>query len=400
MMARLACHWRAGRKFLIRHLDQHGLRCPEWDGQFVGCTDDCRSKLSQKHYRIPAKAAKSALLPSRKHGRPGDRESSSGEFVQSGMALRQQGSPAWDRLRVLATMLVFALLAGCASLPDRELEAIGTELVADKVEFAAVEPYALRSKLAYQAEPAIRSAFPRTVRVATPANSNVQYFLEQDDAAKTQTITVRGTANKINLDQDLEIKIRDDRSIGNPVHAGFDADARAVFDDVKPFLKPGYTITVTGHSLGGAVAALLGIYLIEEKYKVAKVITFGQPRFTTAAGVSKLGFLPLTRYVDENDIIPLVPPSGISDPVYGPYEHVGPEIILLDGPYYVYLPKHDANRISIGDLGRNVNVANLQDHKMDKYIARTQSKATKSVQVPYGEREKYSTKPARKVATN
>jgi hypothetical protein len=312
----------------------------------------------------------------------------------------QTRNPAFGQLQFLASLLLVALLAGCATLPNRELEAIGSELVADKVEFAAVEPYATRSKLAYQAEPAIRAAFADTVRVATPANSDVQYFLEQDDARKTQTITVRGTANKINLDQDLEIKIREDRSIGIPVHAGFDADAQAVFADVKPFLKPGYTITVTGHSLGGAVAALLGIYLIEEKYKVAKVITFGQPRFTTAAGVAKLGFLPLTRYVDENDIIPLVPPSGISDPVHGPYEHVGPEIILLDGPYYVYLPKHDATRISIGDLGRNVNLANLQDHKIDKYIARTQSKVANSVQVPYDEREKYATKPARKIASN
>jgi triacylglycerol lipase len=320
--------------------------------------------------------------------------------LRAGLSGLQSPYPAVSRLRLLAALLLVALLAGCATLPNRELEAIGSELAPDKVDFAAAEPYAARSKAAYKSEADIRTAFPKTVRVAIPANSDVQYFIEQDDSAKTQTITVRGTANKINLDQDLEIKIREDRQAGIPVHAGFDEDAKAVLDDVRPFLKPGYTISVTGHSLGGAVAALLGVYLIEEKYKVAKVVTFGQPRFTTAAGVAKLGFLPLTRYVDENDIIPLVPPSAISDPAYGPYEHVGPEIILLDGPYYVFLPKHDATRISIGDLGRNVNLANLQDHKIDKYIARTQSKVPQSTQVPYDEREKYATRPARKVAAD
>ena len=103
--------------------------------------------------------------------------------------------------------------------------------------------------------------------------------------------------------------MREDRKVDIPVHAGFDLAARAIYNDVKSHLKPGYKTKLTGHSLGGAVAALLAIYLIEDGVQVESVVTFGQPRFTTTDGVKRLGFLPLTRIVDANDIVPMVAPA-------------------------------------------------------------------------------------------
>ena len=180
-----------------------------------------------------------------------------------------------------------------------------------------------------------------------------------------------------------------DRKFNIPVHAGFDLAARAIYNDVKPYLKPGYKIYLTGHSLGGAVAAVLAIYLIEDGEPVERVGTFGQPRFTTGDGVKRLGFLPLTRIVDENDIVPLVPPGFVSDPRYGPYEHVGAEVILLAGPDFVFLPFHDANRIAIGEFWRMVSYADLQDHQMKKYLGRIADKTAGANEVPYTDREKF-----------
>ena len=85
------------------------------------------------------------------------------------------------------------------------------------------------------------------------------------------------------------------------------------------------------HSLGGAVAAILTIYMIEDGVEVVRVVTFGQPQFTTADGVKRLSFLPLARVVDENDVVPMVPPATATNLSFGPYEHVGPEVILLEG---------------------------------------------------------------------
>ena len=113
--------------------------------------------------------------------------------------------------------------------------------------------------------------------------------------------------------------MRDDRATKIPIHTGFDQDARAVWKDAQPYLKNGYQTYLVGHSLGGAVAAILGIYMIEDGYKVDKIYTYGQPRFTTATGVAQLGFLPLMRVVDENDLVPLLPPGLMVNKKYGPY---------------------------------------------------------------------------------
>lgn len=295
-------------------------------------------------------------------------------------------------LRATTWALCCVLLTACASLPNAELSQLGSELVAQQIDFVALQPYALRSKAAYGSQTAIQKAYPHTVRIASPSNIEVQYFLEVDDMRREQFITVRGTANKKNLDEDFEIAVREDHKFDVPVHAGFDADAKAIYADVRGQLKPDYQTFVTGHSLGGAIAALLGLYLIEDNYKVVRIVTFGQPRFTTEKGVERLGFLPLTRIVDENDIIPMVPPATVTDPVHGPYAHVGAEIILLQGPDYVYLPTHDATRIDIGEFWREIGIENLDDHKMDHYLDRLKMKSTSAIQVAYNNREKFVTK--------
>ena len=65
---------------------------------------------------------------------------------------------------------------------------------------------------------------------------------------------------------------------------------------------------MTGHSLGGAVAAILTAYMVNDGYKVERCVTFGQPKFTNADGVAQLEKLPITRVVDENDLVPMLPP--------------------------------------------------------------------------------------------
>jgi hypothetical protein len=296
----------------------------------------------------------------------------------------------------LAGALALCLLTACIGVSNKEIQALGSTVTTEKVDFVELTSYAVRAKAAYASETAIRSQYPATVRVSSPDKTDAQYFLEQDDKAKVQYIAIRGTANRKNLLEDVEMRIRLDLALAIPVHFGFDQTTRALYADMKPYLKPGYKTYVTGHSLGGAIAALLAIYLVEDKYDVVKVVTFGQPKFTTTHGVQQLGFLNLVRVVDENDIIPMLPPTSIINRTHGVYEHAGPEVIVLEGQEYVYLPTHDADRISIGELGRSLNLASLADHHMDNYVRRISEKSGGGVPVSYNARENFI--PSRRVA--
>jgi triacylglycerol lipase len=302
------------------------------------------------------------------------------------------------RLFLLAILAAcVATLTACAGISTAELDKLGSTVVHANIDFVDIYAYAERSNTAYEDKKAIKSKYPLTIRINSPDATEVRYFLERDDKTHTQFVTVRGTHTNKNLAEDLDITVREDRKFDIPVHAGFDAAARAVYNDLKSHLKPGYKTYVTGHSLGGAVAAILAIYLIEDGVQVERVVTFGQPRFTTIDGVKRLGFLPLTRIVDENDIVPMVAPSAYTDPKFGPYDQVGPEVILLEGPDFVYLPSHDAARIDLGEFWRSLSFADLKDHEMQKYLRRIASKATRATQVPYNQREKYVVSSAEQV---
>jgi hypothetical protein len=305
-----------------------------------------------------------------------------------------------------AAVIVFVavsplVLSACVGGSTKELQALGATITPATVDFVELTAYAGRAKTAYATEPAIRLAYPYTVRVSSPGETDAQYFLERDDKARTQYVSVRGTANKKNLSEDMKIKVRQDTRIDIPVHSGFDVTAQALYADMKPYLKPGYTTYVTGHSLGGAIAVLLAIYMIEDGNKVARVVTFGQPKFTTSAAVGRLDFLALTRVVDENDMVPMLPPVTTHDKTHGTYEHVGPEVILLEGPNFVFLPDHDAARLSVDEFWRSVSFASLDDHHMDNYLHRLSTKSDGAVEVPYNKREKYvAPKKARAPATH
>jgi hypothetical protein len=288
---------------------------------------------------------------------------------------------------------VVLLLAACVSISQSELRTLGSTLSETTIDFADLHRHAVRAHTAYASESVIRSQYPATVRVSTPAGTDVLYFLERDDQAKIQYIAVRGSVDRKTLSEDLEVEIHEDEKTGLPVHKGFDADADALYADLKPHLKHGYKTYFTGHSLGGAVAALLTVYAVQDGYDVVRVITFGQPRFTTAAGVERLASIPITRVVDENDMVPMLPPATRAHAQYGPYEHVGEEIILLEGPYYAFLSSHDANRMAIGEFWRSMAYSDLPDHKMEKYLARLAAKAKGATQVPYNDRERYVARP-------
>ena len=64
-------------------------------------------------------------------------------------------------------------------------------------------------------------------------------------------------------------------------------------------------IELTGHSLGGAVALIVGALLMRDEIKPAQIVTFGAPR---CGRLKILDGVLVTQYRHGKDIVPLVPP--------------------------------------------------------------------------------------------
>jgi len=122
------------------------------------------------------------------------------------------------------------------------------------------------------------------------------------------------------LKSDVDIWLTDWQQ-GGKVHRGFKEALEEVWPDLLPYIRnlhgKGCKIWFTGHSLGAALATLSA-----GRYSSAQgVYTFGSPRVGNE--VFKENFdAKIYRIVNNNDIVPQVPPRG-------KYVHVG-ELKLLD----------------------------------------------------------------------
>lgn len=256
-------------------------------------------------------------------------------------------------------------------------------------DFQTIHWYAQRAKAAYLDEATVRSGFPALKRFQLMQDIDVQYFLEVFPEQRLQVISVRGTANFENAFEDAEYIPAEDQKSGNYVHKGFERDAIAVLNDVRPYLSPGYKTRVTGHSLGAAISTLLMVMLRPQGILLDRSINFGQPKVTNAAGAKAFGDLPLTRVVDENDVVPRLPPITLLDSAHGFYEHFGDEVILLSGPYFAYETASVADKQSVGEFWKNLFHQSITEHYMDNYLSNIVGKMGKCVQVAYTQKNQY-----------
>jgi len=183
-------------------------------------------------------------------------------------------------------------------------------------------------------------------------------FLVQSEDGRVVVLAYRGTepANLVNwlTSVDLypeQVAIPLPGAAGmSGVHGGFYRNTRAtryaiiralmralsgksVFDDGGKVEHPLEALYITGHSLGGAMAALMAVLLVSQPdhygciiKKLKAVYTFGQPMIgdrTLAAACQADPFLgrKLIRYIYQHDIVPHLPPKASVD-----FGHFGQEL--------------------------------------------------------------------------
>ena len=212
--------------------------------------------------------------------------------------------------------------------------------------------------------------------------TQVSYFLTHVNGV--QTVAIRGTANVQNVMVDLDVNLKQDTQLGIQVHQGFSSAALAVYNDLKSSIKKDQPIQTTGHSLGGAVALLLGMYLKQDGYPLTSIITFGQPKVTNVGGSQQYSNLPLTRVVTTEDIVPLVPPlSPFQLKELDIYWHNGEELILMQGNQYALTSGLKSMMRATKIISVLPDERNLNAHKMTTYLDLINTKSESAKQVPY-----------------
>ncbi|MDH5443997.1 MAG: lipase family protein [Gammaproteobacteria bacterium] len=259
---------------------------------------------------------------------------------------------------------------------------------AEERNFSVIKNYALLSNASYEGESSARDESKRQgyefSQYGTASGVEVAYFLGTNHKTRTQIIAVRGTANIDNVYVDADFKLMLDKHTSNMLHSGFAASGAAIYKAVKPKLKRDYTINTTGHSLGGAVALVLAMYLEQDEFTVGKVITFGQPKVTNITGAKRYNYMDITRVVTPKDVVPLVPPFDPIDIKNADlYWHTGEELILLEGKEYSTASGIPSMLRTVQFFKETPDERNIQNHFMTLYIELINKKLNDPKKVPY-----------------
>lgn len=283
------------------------------------------------------------------------------------------------RLKLKTSILTLMLIFSSAILLANET---------GSVDFIAIHKQASFANAAYQAEDKIRAFLESNnytlTLYKTVSDIQISYFLATNKQTKTQVISVRGTTNIENVMVDISLKLRPDRNMGIQLHEGFAFAARRVYAELKPLLKADYKIRTSGHSLGGAVALILAMYLDADQFNIDQVITFGQPKVTNLAGANKVSHINIIRVVTPLDVVPLVPPLDPLD-IYNldVYWHVGKEVILLAENQYAILEGLDSMLRATRFTQQPFNQENIENHNMSVYLDMIEAKTKSSRLMPY-----------------
>jgi len=283
------------------------------------------------------------------------------------------------RLKPVTLILILVLIFTNAALAVSET---------GKIDFVAIHEQAGFASAAYDSEDRIRAfvetqGYTLTLFKIDPA-IQVSYFLATNESTRTQVISVRGTANTENAMVNISVKLRLDKATGIYFHEGFRAAANRVYAELKSLLNPDYKIRTTGHSLGGAVALILAMYLDLDQFNIDQVTTFGQPKVTNIAGATRLNLINIVRVVMPLDPVPLIPPL---DPLdinnIDIYWHAGKEVVLLADNQYAILEGMDSMLRATRFTQRLLDENNVKHHRMSVYLGMIAAKMKSSTLVPY-----------------
>jgi triacylglycerol lipase len=245
------------------------------------------------------------------------------------------------------------------------------------------------SGLAYAVEAEIRVGLPAAIgaapldlKIFAIPSHNTSVFMALFD--ESIVVSFRGTIDAENWLTNIQVALVPFRG-GGLIHFGFREALDTVFPQMSDVLQAwsgkGRTLWITGHSLGGALALLLGAYLRfpADPTKtlprpIAGLYTFGQPRvgthdFCDACDTNFGNYY--FRYVNNRDIVTRVPPRVLSYWHIDSVEYITSEGVINDDPawWQIFLDAVAAGFKAVETLKvATPIVAIVKDHAINNYI--------------------------------
>ena len=161
----------------------------------------------------------------------------------------------------------------------------------------------------------------------------VAFEVKQDNGISI--IVIRGTANNANVLSDVDVRLVDDARTGIKLHKGFRDVAVTVMQIIDTTKTLEHTVHVTGHSLGGAVAQIIGMWL-HKRGKNVQIYSYGSPKVSSE--ILSGGQPTHWRVVRLSDPIPFSP--------MWPFRHTG---LFINSQTLDWGPDNDNGLISKTD---------------------------------------------------
>lgn len=152
------------------------------------------------------------------------------------------------------------------------------------------------------------------------------------------------------------------------VHAGFydylDALWTPLYKHINARVRKNKNLYITGHSLGGALAILAGSRL---QSRVKAVYTYGAPRVGNRKWLKNLLF-DHHRFVNNNDIVPRVPPILIGFRHCGTEKYIDYDGDLVKMTFWARIK--DSVRGHWDSWKKFKFFDSVRDHSIDEYISK------------------------------
>jgi triacylglycerol lipase len=255
------------------------------------------------------------------------------------------------------------------------------------LDFLTIKKSAQLSAVSYAKPDLIAKRLPRLsyelIHHTELPDSAVSYYLARSSSG-LQQLAFRGTSNLENVLVDLDVQLQLDKNLGIQLHQGFSIAAKVAYENALPYLDKSKPVQTTGHSLGGAIAVIVGMYLQRDGFQLEQVITFGQPKVTNVQGARAFKSLPLIRVVTPNDIVPLVPPlNPLQLQNLDIYWHNGVEVILVAEKQYTVIEGLKSMMRATKFISALPSEDNLRAHEIGSYLTLIESNQEDAQQVPY-----------------